>query len=65
MWNKFMRPSNRIDLVLHDFDNAYNWAADTRPGKPYGLNGGAPKLRWLYKTFSKFHRVRVEVARTP
>lgn len=59
MWNKFMRPSNWVDLVCNDFDAAYAAAtlnANRRPaGEPRyndpqtGARVG--KMRWLWKAF--------------
>ncbi|GAB7357341.1 hypothetical protein MBLNU459_g8293t1 [Dothideomycetes sp. NU459] len=49
VWNKFMRPSNWVDLVLYEFDKYYAW--QSRAGEPTTSTGGNPSLRYLYSKF--------------
>jgi chitinase len=48
IWNKWMRVSNWIDLVLYVFDNEYQWGHG-RPGEPVNTQpGGTASMRSLY-----------------
>ena len=55
IWNKWMRVSNWIDLVLHEFDNQYPWGdASNIKGEPERTGPrprNRPSLRALYANF--------------
>ena len=55
IWNKWMRVSNWIDLVLHEFDAQYQWGTSNIPGEPERTgpnpNQLKPSLRALYAKF--------------
>ncbi|KAL0942312.1 uncharacterized protein CTRU02_200198 [Colletotrichum truncatum] len=46
IWNKWMRVSNWIDLVLHEFDLSYPWGSHA--DEPRRVDGANPSLRSLY-----------------
>ncbi|KAI8259046.1 hypothetical protein K4K58_002896 [Colletotrichum sp. SAR11_239] len=46
VWNKWMRVSNWIDLVLNEFDQTYTWGS--QPDEPTRNGGGNPSLRSFY-----------------
>ncbi|KAI8184821.1 hypothetical protein K4K51_012229 [Colletotrichum sp. SAR 10_75] len=46
IWNKWMRVSNWIDLVLNEFDQTYTWGS--QPDEPTRTGGGNPSLRSFY-----------------
>lgn len=47
IWNKWMRVSNWIDLVLYTFDVTYPWGTGAVAGEPT-TTGGTASLRALY-----------------
>lgn len=52
IWNKWMRVSNWIDLVLYTFDQQYPWGVGTYgAGEPTSANGGQGSMRSLYAKF--------------
>ncbi|OTA92708.1 glycoside hydrolase family 18 protein [Hypoxylon sp. CO27-5] len=58
IWNKFVRPSNWVDLVCNEFDTAYAAARgnNAAPGEPTYTDPATNtvrqgRMRWLWKAF--------------
>lgn len=66
VWNKFMRTSNWIDMVLHEFDQTYQWGQDQRlvamgePLRRTPSSNTAPSLRSMYAHWIDDHLTKAE-----